>query len=191
MPAPEQPSPIVLSVNAIVEGKFIHAGTALPFTSAADLPESLKPFIARGDETPFQAAARNIYDMPPPLRRQAWKLETIAQEKEAAEEEADAPLREDIQAALQAEHDLRIGAALQQARFNQAAIDNAHEAAAEAAQPREFFVKRGGEMGRTDRCRLKPGELIFARTPTGEYEVIGHTNSNAEIPNELTYDIQT
>jgi hypothetical protein len=81
MPAPEQPSPLVLSANAIINGQFYAAGSAVPYASEADLPENLKPFVATGDETPFKPSERNIYDMPPPLLRQARKLETIAAEK--------------------------------------------------------------------------------------------------------------
>jgi hypothetical protein len=118
-------------------------------------------------------------------------LQVIAAEREAAEEEADQPLRPDIAEALEAAHDKAIGVALKQAEINQRLSDAAYEQAAQAAQPRELFVRRGGEMGRTDRCRLRVGETVFARMPNGEYESVGRVNSNGEIPNEVIYDIQT
>ena len=46
----------------------------LPFTRAADLPESLKPFVATGEEASIQPAERNIYDTPLAIRRQVRKL---------------------------------------------------------------------------------------------------------------------
>ena len=58
MPAPEQPSPLVLGANAIINGQFYAAGSAVPYASEADLPENLKPFVATGDETPFKPSER-------------------------------------------------------------------------------------------------------------------------------------
>jgi hypothetical protein len=46
MKTEQPPAPIVLTVNTIIDGAFIRAGDALPFTSAADLPESLKGYVA-------------------------------------------------------------------------------------------------------------------------------------------------
>jgi hypothetical protein len=76
-------------------------------------------------------------------------------------------LREDVAAALEDAHDIAVGRAKAQAQYNQAAVDGAY-AAAQPAEPRRLFVKRGGAWGHVERCRLKPGELIFTRTPAGD-----------------------
>ena len=174
--------PIILSVNCIHDGQFYRAGVALPFENENALPESLKAFIATGNETSFDPAERDIYaDLPRNTRRQVRRLEMQAAHQEFAEQVAAEPLREDVQAVLEAEHDIAIGRAKAQAQFNQDAVDAAH-AAAQPAQPRQLFVKRGGEMGYVERCRLKPGELIFARMPSGEYETVGCVDSRGELP---------
>jgi hypothetical protein len=109
------------------------------------------------------------------------KLELAAAEKEWAEAQAIEPLPPETAEVLQAEHDLRIGAALKQAEVSAQLVDAAYEAA-QPAHPRQLFVRRGGEMGNVERCRLKPGELIFARTPAGEYEAVGCVDSRGGLP---------
>ena len=182
--------PVILTANCIVNGQFIRAGDPTPYTSEEDLPAAMRPFVATGDEVPFDPGERDLYDWSPGQRRQIRRLEKHAAHQEFAEQVASEPLRPDVQAALEASHELHIGAALKQAEVNQRLRDAAYEAA-QPAEPRQLFVRRGGAWGHVERCRLKPGALIFARTPAGEFEVVGRTNSNAEIPNELTYDIQT
>ena len=102
----------MLSVNCIHNGQFYPAGTPTPYASEADLPLALKAFVARGDEPPpFNLSERNIYDLPPHLRRQVRGLQLAVDEKEAAEAAFDEPLREDIAEVLQSEHDTAIGRA--------------------------------------------------------------------------------
>ena len=121
----------------------------MPFESRTALPESLRPFIASGNETPFEPIQRNIYDLAPAARRQVQQLELAAAEREWAEAQASEPLRPDVAAALAASHDIAIGRAKAQAQYNQDVIDAAYEqAAAEAAQPPQLYVKRGGAWGR-------------------------------------------
>jgi hypothetical protein len=149
--------PIVLFTNAIVGGVFYGAGTA----SETDLPESLRPFVAGEDKQPLPAPERNVYDSWS-LRIQARRLEKGIAMQEAAEELANEPLRPDVQAALEAEHDLAIGRAKAQAEHSAGLYDAAYEGA-QAAEPAQLFVKRGGEMTLVQRCRLKPGETVFAK----------------------------
>ena len=182
MSAPEQPTTtLMLSVNAIIGGKFYGAGTPLPFTDENDLPASLKPFRATGEEPSTQPVERNIYDLPLSVRRQVRKLELAAAEKEWAEAQAAAPLREDVAAALEAEHDIAIGRAKAQMAFNQSAIDNAHAAAAAAAEPAPLFVRRGAVYKRCDATRLRPGEQFFAKR-AGGWEYVGVINARGEPP---------
>jgi hypothetical protein len=154
------------------------------FGSESDLPESLRPFVATGDETPpFNPSERYIYaDLPRNTRRQVRKLEAIAQEKEAAEAEVDQPLREDLQAALEDAHAAHIGRAKAQMAFNQSAIDVAHEAAAAATEPPQLYVRRGGEWAHVERAKLKPGETCFLKRENGEMEAAGVVNSRGEPP---------
>jgi hypothetical protein len=92
MPAPEQSSTLVLSANAIIGGVFFPAGDPLPFTSEADLPESLKPFVATAEAPPPEPPVRNIYDLPLSTRRQVRRLEMHAAHQEFAEQVASEPL---------------------------------------------------------------------------------------------------
>ena len=154
--------PITLTVNAIVNGAFFSAGAPLPFKDENELPETLRPFVASEAAPPPEPVQRDIYDLPLSIRRQVRGLERTAAEKAWAEQQASEPLREDVAAALEAEHDTAIGLAKAKAQYNQDVVDAAYEAA-QPAPPRQLYVKRGGAMGQVERCRLKPGELIFAR----------------------------
>ena len=52
LPQQQEPIPITLSVNTLLDGKFIPAGDPLPVSSSDDLPESLKPFVVTSDDEP-------------------------------------------------------------------------------------------------------------------------------------------
>jgi hypothetical protein len=132
----------------------------LPYANEADLPPSLQPFIACEGAQPLPPPERNIYDLPSSVRRQVRGLELAAAEKEWAEEQASEPLREDVAAALRAKHDLSIGKALAQAKYNQDAIDNAYVISA-APEPQKFFVKRGAIYTSAEKVqKLKPSENV-------------------------------
>ena len=175
------PGPIILSVNAIVNGTFFSAGTALPFTAESELPESLKPFIATAEAPPPEPVQRNIYDMSPPVRRQARRLEMHAAHQELAEQVASEPLPEDVQAALESEHDIAIGRAKAQAEYNQSVVDAAY-AAAQADEPPQRYVRRGGEWGHVERAKLKPGETVFVKRENGEMEAVGVVDATGGLP---------
>jgi hypothetical protein len=180
---PEQPpaEPIRLTANAIVAGQFIRAGDPTPYTAEENLPESLKPFVATGDEEPFRAVERNIYDVHPALRGQARRLEAIALEKERAESLAAEPPAPNLAAAITDAHELHIGAALKQAEVDQRLRDSAFEAMQPPAPP-QLFVRRGGEMARIERAKLKVGETVFVRRESGQMESVGVINQNGEPP---------
>ena len=183
MPAAEPPpQPVTLNVNCIVGGVFFHAGTPTPYATEADLPASLKPFVASEAAPPPEPVERNIYDMPLSLKRQVGKLQLAAAEKAWAEEQASEPLPPETAAALEAKHELHIGTALAQAKYNDDAVDAVYEQAAATAQPQQLFVRRGGEMGHVERCRLKPGEHVFALRANGQYEAVGVVDSNGLPP---------
>ena len=114
--------------NAIIDGQF-------PFTDESALPAALRPFIATGDETPFDPSERNIYaDLPRNTRRQIRRLEAIAAEREAAEAAFNEPLPEGAAEVLEDMHAKHVGRAKAQMAFNQSAIDVAHAAAAPVAR---------------------------------------------------------
>ena len=54
MPKTEQPAgePIVLTVGTIIAGQHYPAGKPLPYVNEADVPRTLRPFIARGPPEP-------------------------------------------------------------------------------------------------------------------------------------------
>ena len=86
-----------------------------------------------------------------------------------------------MQAALQAEHDLPIGKALAQAKFNQDAIDNSHAVSA-APEPQKFFVKRGAVYIFAEKVKLKPTELVFVKLNEGEWRTVGCVDNAGQLP---------
>ena len=83
-----------------------------------------------------------------------------------------APLPEDVQAVLEDAHSARIEELKAQAEFNQSLSDGTYETAAAAAAAKEtrYSVRRGGEMAKVQNAKLKPGEVVFVKRPSGEFE---------------------
>ena len=102
-----------------------------------------------------------------------------------AEEQAEAAgkLPPETEAALQDAHDKASALAKAQIQFNRDQTDAAYESAAQEAEGRavQFFVKRGGEMGKVQNARLKPGEKCFMRDGD-EWVFAGFIDSNGEPP---------
>ena len=145
----EQPAaePIRLTGNAIISGKFHATGEPLPF----DREEG----IARG----FEAAHRR-----PDRPRRSSRPSAISTPLRSRPPSP--PLREDVREQVESANQRRMGLALAQAKFNQDTIDNAHEAAARAAEPPQRYVRRGGAWGRVEAQHLSPANpsFRFART---------------------------
>ena len=184
MSEPNPAEPLMLSVNAIINGTFFSAGTPLPFGSESELPESLRPFLATAAAPPPEPPVRNIYDMSPLVRRQARRLEMHAAHQEFAEQVASEPLREDVAAVLEAEHDTAIGRAKAEAEYHQRLSDGIYkqleeEAAAKVAQ---LYVRRGGEWGRVQNSKLKIGEHVFVRRENGQMESVGVVDATGGLP---------
>jgi hypothetical protein len=181
----EQPAgePIVLTVNTIAAGQFIPAGAETPYTETS-LPEHLKQYRATGDSPrPFTQAERDIYyGESRQGYRAARRLAATAAYEDMAIEALNKPLPPETAAALQDQHDKSIGLALAQAEANQRFRDAAYEQAARAAEPVQLYVKRGGEMGRVERSKLKPGEPVFVLRENGRYETMGVVDSRGELP---------
>ena len=126
-------------------------------------------------------------------RREAARLAGAAAAQEWAEEEAlrQGELPKETLEALQAAHDTQIGIALATAasaeRTRNAGITAAQEAAAreaEPAKPLAFFVRRGGEWGRIERSKLKPGEHVFTKRPNGQMQTVGVVDAIGQAPPE-------
>jgi hypothetical protein len=116
-------------------------------------------------------------------RREAARLAAGHAFQEWAEQRASEPLREDLREALQDSHDRAIGRAKAQLQYNQDAIDRVYAAAAQAAQPRQHFVRRGAVYKRCDATRLRPGEQYFAKC-AGGWEYVGVINAYGEQPDQ-------
>ena len=184
---PEKPAgPVVLSANCIADGRFIPAGDPTPFTEAT-LPEHLREYLASGAEDFFTPAQRDIYrGQPGPepgagfiyqgvsngqwVRRQAAQAAAGLQEKAWLEAEAATEtLPPETLEVLQAKHDEHIALLKARGAYAQKLADVTYEqAAAEAAaKETQFYVKRGGEMARVERAKLRPGEKCFMREGRG------------------------
>jgi hypothetical protein len=204
---PEKPAgPVVLSANCIADGRFIPAGSETPFTEET-LPPHLREYLARGDEDFFTHASRNIYNQQPGpepgpvfyqatggaqfVRRQASRAARGMEEQVMAEEWANEPLPVETQEALADIHDRASALAKAQIQFNRDQADIAYEQAeAEAAAKearQQLYVRRGGEFGRVERARLKPGEPVFVKRENGEMEAVGIIDSRGEPPEPEIY----
>jgi hypothetical protein len=199
----EQPAgPVRLSVNTVVDGCWFASGEELPYNNAAAVPPALQPFLvtAEPDEPPGPHALNlkpgivyNIDDRGAILsragRRAAAQLAGEASWQAQTEEEAIAAgtLDPETEAALQQEHDLYIGAQLKaaeiRARDRDAAVAAAQAEADGAEQkPAAIYVKRSGAWRRAERARLRPGESIYARQPSGEGWAVGVVDANGGLP---------
>jgi hypothetical protein len=178
----EQPAgPVVLSANVLVDGRFIPAGDATPFTEQS-LPPHLREYLASGQEDFYHPSTRNYYHQPGPelgagviyqgtggqwTRREAARAAAGLQEQIYAEQEAerDQQLPAETQEVLETEHSRRIDKLKAQASYNQKIADGVYEReeAEASAKETQFYVRRGGEMARVERAKLKPGESTFVR----------------------------
>ena len=159
-PRPPPAGPIVLSVNAVIDGRFFRAGEPVPYADEKAVPDPLKPFItaAEPDDEPegapgirFQQGIIYRTDAQGHIitktgRRRAAELAHEAAVQAAAEAAAeDAQVLPDgVAEALQAEHDIRIGIALKTAELAAEQRDRAPELI-RAAQDEEDGVV--GESG--------------------------------------------
>ena len=197
----EEPlDPIRITTGTIIENRYFNAGEVLPYERIEDLPESLKPLVATGAEPPaFSPAERDFYHHPGPeqpgfifqgagsgqwVQRQAAQAAAGLQEQAWLEAEAAAAneLPEGAKEALEAEHDHRLDKARAQASYNAKVIDGIYESATQAAEPLALFVRRGGEMGRVERSKLKAGEPVFAKFDGGDWQVVGYVDATGQAP---------
>ena len=196
---PKSPAEIRRTTGTIIDGQFYNAGEVLPYTRIEDLPASLKGLVADGSENFYHPSQRDIYGGQPAgpepgfvyegvssgrwVQRQAAQAAAVVQEKDQAEVEASAEtLSPETLAILEDQHNHRIDRLKAQAGYNAKVIDSAYESLAQASEPPALFVRRGGEMGRVERSKLKVGEAVYAKFDEGDWQVIGHVNANGEAP---------
>jgi hypothetical protein len=198
---PEKPAgPGVLSVDLIDSGKLYRAGSETPFTEE-NLPEHLKQYIATGQEDFFHPRERDFYNNPRPdcgvvyqptgsdsqwTRRQARQVASVAQEQIYAEAEAAAAnkLSSETEEALQDSHDKYSALMKAQLQHDRDAIDRLYESLEAEAKPQEMFLKRGAVFTAAKKVKPRPGEHVFARRPSGEYESVGIVDSEGQLPPE-------
>ena len=207
-------SPITLSVDAVIQvggfigSKLFRAGESTPYRSIDEVPEQLKSFISDDGDEPDEPQG------PPSLsfqtnkvyavnaegailsragRRAAAELAGQAYAQRQAEEEAIAAgaLDPETQAALEDAHAVDIGLQIKEAEAAQARRDAAYaqaqEAAAREAEPAkapEFFVKRGAVFMHAAKARLRPGEQVFVKRPSGAWETVGLIDASGSLPPE-------
>jgi len=201
--APELPAPIRLSDNTIWEGKFYNAGDPLPVASVEELTPNLRPLVVTGDpeaEAEEPNVARGsyqtgvIYEMTEDgrlgralrrnVQRQVAQLEAENERQDWIEAEASGPeLPASVAEDLQAEHENAVAFAKAQMAADARMSDEVSAAAAAALEPVQMYVRRGDRhYAPAGSARLKPGEDVFIRQPSGRFHCIGTSDGQAELP---------
>jgi hypothetical protein len=201
--ATETPAPIRISDNTILNGKFYNRYEPLPVERIEDLPPNLRPLVVSDvpeDEEPA-VGPRNIafqlntlYGVDADGRltrahqrkvdREIAELEAKNAQQEWIEDELDsAELPPSIAEDLQAKHDDAVAFAKAQAEVDARRADEVADAAIAAQEPVQMYVRRGDRHYAPARsARLKPGEDVFIRQPSGRFHCIGTTDGHAELP---------
>ena len=201
----EQPSPagpLVLKVGSVANGKYYAAGEPIPF-DAETIPDSLRPYLADDAEPEPPAPPtlnfqpNRVYEVDPQGailtragRRQGAQLagEDFAQQQAEEEVIAVGALDAETAAILQEKHDvdvaLQIKTAEIRARDADAVVTAAQDEGAGGAEqkPPAIYVKRGGAWMHAERARLRPGEPVFVKRPTGEWEAVGAVDASGGLP---------
>jgi hypothetical protein len=199
--------PITLSVDAIVRvggfvgSKLVRAGEPTPYKTAADVPIALRPFIINNevDVGPAESSAGGMFQ--PGVvyntdaaghivsrrgQREAARLAREASWQDEVEASAIAAneLPPETQAALEDARAVDIALQIKTAEIAQARRDDQEAAlrAGETAKPPELFVRRGAVFMHTAKAKLRPGETVFARQPSGEWWGAGVVDSTASLP---------
>jgi hypothetical protein len=198
----QPPEPIVLTVSLIESGRFIRAGEPTPYLRVEDVPAHLKEYIATEADPPaWSPRERDFYNNPQPdpgliyqplsgergMRRQAARAASISQEQIYAEEQAqaDAALPAETIEALQDSHDLYIGKTKAELEASQRLTDAIYEDAERRVVEPQKFLKRGAVYVSAEKAgRFKPGEHVFVRRESGEYESVGLVDSEGGLPPE-------
>jgi len=195
---------ILLTVNAVINGGWFGAGTPIPFETPEEVPEPLRPFIVSEPEAPEEPEEyrgdyqpNTVYLMNPAgpggrALREVAQLAGAAAEQEAAEEAAQAAAHLDEETAqiLQADHDAAVAFQIKAAEVAQAQRDapviaaqrELEEEAAGGKPAVSFYVRRGAVWSLATRARLRPGEPVYVKQPSGQWWTVGVVDANGALP---------
>ena len=194
--------PIIFRTNVIfqIEGKtvFLEMGKPSPFFDVSDVPAQLQNVIASEVEAEEPNEPRGMFELNTPylvtsegklgreVRRQAAELTAEAEFEDEIEEqiEAQSELPPAIAASLDDEHRQHVDMQLAQARASAERSDEITDAAIEASQPPQLFVKRGRNLVEVHRVHLRADEGVYVRDPDDEnaFQFVGRTDGRAELP---------
>ena len=205
----EGAQPITFTENVLLDGRdpyadrLVRAGEPSPFRSIDEVPESLRGLVAPAEPLETAGSEERFANYQPntvyllnsdgsrgrALRRQVGQLAANASFQEAAEREVEIAnkLPRETLEAIQAEHDkhiaLQIKAAEVRARNRDAAVIAAQEAAVAGERPAAtYHVKRGAVYRKAAEARLRVGETLFQRQPSGDWWAAGQVDSNGALP---------
>ena len=192
---------VIIQVDGFEKSRFIRAGEPSPFHDISQVPESLKQFIVNGEPEP-EAPNTAFFEpnvayqitsdgrMGRALRRQAGQLAAASAEREWAEREVEVAnkLPRETLEAIQDAHDRYIGRELAIAEHNARLVDAAYEAAQRKAAGEKaaatYHVKRGAVYRKAEEARLRPGETVYQRQPSGDWWAAGVVDSTGGLPPE-------
>jgi hypothetical protein len=207
----EPPAPIRISDNTVLNGKFYARYEPLPVERIEDLPEILRPLVVWGDlekeeaEEPDDSQPRNVmfkmnelYQVDPDgrlgrqvqrrVQRQISQMEADAQESDWIEDAVNASeLPPEIAEDLQAKHDDAVAFAKAQAQVDANRADELADSIIAEQAPVPLFVRKGSRhYAQANKTRLKPGEPVFVRQPSGRFECIGEVDGDCQLPDPPT-----
>ena len=198
--------PIRISDNTVFNGKFYNRYEPLPVERVEDLPEILRPLVVsdvpedEGEGQPDDGPRNIAFQLNTPygvdkdgrltrahqrkVDREVAELEAKNAQQEWIEDElASAELPPEIAEDLQAKHDDAVAFAKAQAEVDARRADEVADAAIAAQEPVQMYVRRGDRhYAPAGSARLKPGEDVFVRQPSGRFHCIGTTDGHAELP---------
>jgi hypothetical protein len=195
MQAEPTATPIRISTNTIIDGKFYLRGEPLPFSRAEDLPDNLKPLVVTEPEAEEENEPCGAFELNTAytltsdgqlgraLRRQVAQMEAENAEEAWLNQANAAELPPEIAAALEDSHQSDVARQAAQLAATARRADDIADAAAAAAEPPTLYVKRASrhyiEIHRT---KLKPGEAVYVRQPDGGFDCIGTTDGKSQLP---------
>jgi hypothetical protein len=203
-------SPIVLSLDTIIQtgdftgSRLFRRGEPTPYRNISEVPAPLRGFIVTpGDSLP-EAAEERFSSFEPnvsylmhtdgsrgrAIRRVAGQLAAADSFQAWAEEQASAPPDEALASALaivQEQHDIAVALQIKELEIRDRDKDAAIAAAQEAAVAEEkpaatLFVRRGAIFRRAEEAKLRPGEPVFVKEPSGAWAAVGLVDANAGLP---------
>jgi hypothetical protein len=203
--ATETPAPIRISDNAIIGDKFYARYEPLPYTRVEDMPAILQPLVVPGDPDEDEGqpddGPRNVaFHLNTPygvdedgrltrahqrkVDREVAELEAKNAQQEWIEDElANSELPPELAADLEDSYRSDIERQRAQAEADARRSDELADAVIAEQAPVQMYVRRGDRhYAPVGTARLKAGEDVFIRQPSGRFHCIGTTDGHAELP---------